>query len=105
VLYRKDRSPIVKPTALSKAQPSLKPTAQPTAMASYHDKIVSILTPQGVGALLMALSMAINFLGYEFARSANLSLFTSTNLGFSHPSAFSIAMACVSPFSFLLLLV
>lgn len=48
--------------------------------------------------------MALHFFGYEFARSANLSLFTSKTAGFSNPSAFPLAMACVSPFSFVLLM-
>jgi hypothetical protein len=51
----------------------------------------------------MALAMAFHFGGYEFVRSANLALFTSTKTGFSHPSAFPLAMALVSPFSLLLL--
>ena len=55
-------------------------------------------------ALLMSISMALHFFGYEFARSANLSLFTSKTAGFSSPGAFPLAMACVSPFSFVLLM-
>ena len=55
-------------------------------------------------ALLMSVSMALHFFGYEFARSANLSLFTSKTAGFSSPGAFPLAMACVSPFSFVLLM-
>jgi len=52
----------------------------------------------------MSLSMALHFFGYEFARSANLSLFTSKTAGFTNPAAFPLAMACVSPFSFVLLM-
>jgi hypothetical protein len=73
-------------------------------MRVIHDKLISTLTPQGLSTLYMALAMATNFFGYEFARSANLSLFTSIQYGFSSPAAFPIAMACVSPFSVLLLL-
>lgn len=55
-------------------------------------------------ALLMSLAMALHFFGYEFARSACLSQFTSGTTGFSSPGAFPLAMVCVSPLSLLLLL-
>jgi len=43
--------------------------------------------------------MALHFGGYEFARSGALALFTSSETGFSHPSAYPLAMGLVTPFS------
>jgi ATP/ADP translocase len=51
----------------------------------------------------MSLAMALHFGGYEFARSAALALFTSTHRGFSHPSAYPMAIGLVTPASLLLL--
>lgn len=62
------------------------------------------LPPRGAAVLSMAIAMAMHFGGYEFARSSNLALFTSTKTGFTSPGAFPLAMACVSPFSVLLLM-
>uniref|UniRef100_A0A7R9VC99 ADP,ATP carrier protein n=1 Tax=Pseudictyota dubia TaxID=2749911 RepID=A0A7R9VC99_9STRA len=69
-------------------------------------RVLPGLTPALHASVLMALSMASHFFGYEFARSSNLSSFTSKGTsGFgSDPGAFPLAMACVSPFSVLLLL-
>lgn len=60
--------------------------------------------PQGHAVLCMTLSMTLHFFGYEFSRAAVTSLFTSSSTGFASPNAYSIAMTCASPFSFLLLL-
>lgn len=60
--------------------------------------------PQGHAAICMTLSMTLHFFGYEFSRAAATSLFTSSSTGFTTPNAYSMAMTCVSPFSFLLLL-
>ena len=62
------------------------------------------LSPQLHASILMALSMAMHFFGYEFARSSNLSMFTSKISGFDGPGAFPLAMACVSPLSVTMLL-
>lgn len=65
----------------------------------------SSITPVGRAALSMSFAMAIHFAGYEFARNTSLSLFTSNKVGFgSSSSALSLAMACVTPFSLLLLM-
>jgi ATP/ADP translocase len=65
----------------------------------------SSITPEGRAVLSMALAMAIHFAGYEFARNTSLSLFTSNKIGFgSSSSSISFAMACVTPFSMLLLM-
>lgn len=63
-----------------------------------------IMTPRALSCICMALSMALHFGGYEFARSSSLALFTSKQRGFTHAGAFPLAMALVSPFSVLLLL-
>jgi len=51
-------------------------------------------------AIYMSLAMAVNFFGYEFGRSGVLTLFTSPVNGFGSTTAYSIAMSCVSPLSF-----
>ncbi len=43
------------------------------------------VTPKGKAAILMSAAMCMHFFGYEFARSGNLSLFTSSNTGFTSP--------------------
>ena len=48
--------------------------------------------------------MAMHFGGYEFIRNACLSLFTSSEYGFTSSAAFPFANALVSPFSVLLLI-
>lgn len=45
----------------------------------------------------MATAMSLHFGGYEFARSAALALFTSSETGFSHPSAYPFAIGLVTP--------
>ncbi|KAG7348862.1 TLC ATP/ADP transporter [Nitzschia inconspicua] len=60
-------------------------------------------SPRVKSCILMSLAMALHFGGYEFARSAALALFTSSTTGFSHPSAYPLAMGIVTPTSLLLL--
>ena len=47
--------------------------------------------------------MSLHFGGYEFARSGALALFTSSDTGFSHPSAYPFAIGLVTPLSLVLL--
>jgi len=63
-----------------------------------------IFSPRARAGIWMAIAMAIHFGGYEFARNSNLALFTSPETGFVKPYAYPLAMATVSPFSFLLLM-
>jgi hypothetical protein len=51
----------------------------------------------------MSLAMALHFYGYEFARSATITLFTSNKTGFQNPSALPLALAFVFPTSATLL--
>lgn len=67
-------------------------------------KHIMTVTPRAQAVLFMAFAMAIHFAGYEFARSATLALFTSKSTGFSAPAAFPLAMAMVTPVSFLFLI-
>jgi ATP/ADP translocase len=63
-------------------------------------------TPQGVSVGWMAAGMAMHYLGYSFARSITIALFTSASTGFPGSNfAFPLANAFVSPMSFILLLV
>lgn len=76
-----------------------------TVAASKSTEILpSMAAPRAAAIMWMALAMALHFGGYEFARSSSLALFTSPAAGFHSPSAFPLAMGCVSPFSLLLLL-
>ena len=62
------------------------------------------MTPQARSILLMSISMAAHFGGYEFCRSATLALFTSQTTGFTTPAAFPLAMAMVTPLTLLFLM-
>ena len=53
----------------------------------------------------MALTIAVHFAGYEFARSATMSLLTSKETGFHSPAVLPLGVGCVCPFSILLLFV
>jgi ATP/ADP translocase len=65
----------------------------------------NMLSPRGWACLYMALAMALHFGGYEFARSSALALLTSKENGFGgSAAAFPLAMALVSPFSVILLM-
>lgn len=57
------------------------------------------ITPRAKSCALMATAMAFHFGGYEFARSGALALFTSNEIGFSHPSAYPFAIGLVTPMS------
>jgi ATP/ADP translocase len=56
-------------------------------------------TPRAKSCIYMAAAMALHFGGYEFARSAGLALFTSSETGFSSPAAFPFAIGLVMPMS------
>jgi hypothetical protein len=87
---------------------ALPPTIAPSSFfalaATSKSVVTTIMEPRPSAVLWMALSMALHFGGYEFARSSNLALFTSPSSGFSSPAAFPLAMACASPMSLLMLL-
>jgi hypothetical protein len=51
----------------------------------------------------MTIAMSLHFGGYEFARSGALALFTSSDIGFSPPSAYPCAIGLVTPLSLVLL--
>jgi ATP/ADP translocase len=70
---------------------------------SDKKKIMSPLSPRARSCISMAAAMALHFGGYEFARSGALALFTSSEIGFSHPSAYPFAIGLVTPFSLVLL--
>ncbi|OEU08691.1 hypothetical protein FRACYDRAFT_196310 [Fragilariopsis cylindrus CCMP1102] len=56
-------------------------------------------SPRVQSCILMSIAMSLHFGGYEFARSAALALFTSSGgiTGFNHPSAYPLAIGCVTP--------
>ena len=63
-------------------------------------------TPQGISVGWMATGMAMHYLGYSFARSITIALFTSASTGFPGSNfAFPLANAFVSPMSFVLLMI
>lgn len=70
----------------------------------FNSRFFEMPTPRAQSVLFMATAMALHFGGYEFARSATLALFTSTQTGFTTPAAFPLAMAMVTPLSFVFLL-
>lgn len=65
----------------------------------FHD-----LSVKDHAAIYMSLAMAVHFFGYEFGRSGALTLFTSPVNGFQSSAAYSVALTCVSPLSFLLVM-
>ena len=63
------------------------------------------LTPEGKAVTLMAIAMAFHYLGYSLARPVTVALFTSASTGYAgFTAAFPLAMAFVSPFSIVLLM-
>eukprot|EP00536_Pseudo-nitzschia_multiseries_P004826 jgi/Psemu1/189098/e_gw1.84.29.1 len=64
-------------------------------MQQYIHSINS--SPRARACILMAVAMSLHFGGYEFARSAALALFTSSETGFTHPSAYPFAIGLVTP--------
>lgn len=72
------------------------PTCMQTTLATWWKER---LPPRARAAIYMSAAMSFHFGGYEFMRNSSLSLFTSTERGFQHASAFPLASALVSPFS------
>ena len=63
------------------------------------------VTPEGKAVTFMAIAMACHYLGYSLARPVTVALFTSETTGYAgFAAAFPLAMAFVSPFSILLLM-
>ena len=60
-------------------------------------------SPRARACVLMATAMSLHFGGYEFARSAALALFTSSETGFTHPSAYPFAIGLITPLTLTLL--
>jgi hypothetical protein len=85
-------------TALFQERPSETNSGDdgdPAASKSKHP----MLSPRARSCIWMALAMSSHFGGYEFARSGALALFTSSETGFSHPSAYPFAIGLVTPLS------
>jgi len=74
----------------------------PSPTNNIFDNLIQ-MKPVPKSALSMTAAMCLHFFGYEFARSSNLALFTSSKTGFTGVAALPIAMTFVSPFSFCLL--
>jgi hypothetical protein len=96
-------------TALVALLPTTTQIFQTTSVESQpeNDNIMSKLTnlpPRAKSVVYMAIAMALHFGGYEFIRNSCLSLFTSSDYGFTNPAAFPFAYGIVSPFSIVLLL-
>jgi len=70
-------------------------TDKKDTMQQYFKFIGS--SPRARSCILMATAMSLHFGGYEFARSAALALFTSSETGFTHPSAYPFAIGLVTP--------
>jgi len=80
-------------------------SSTPSGQMQSNEASMNSRWPVKKSAFIMSLSMALHFFGYEFSRSSILSLFTSKTVGFGDSSwAFPLAMSCVSPLSFLMLL-
>ena len=62
-----------------------------------------MLSPRLQCILWMTLASSCHYVGYELARTATFALFTSPRHGFSNGWAVSLATACVSPCSMMLL--
>lgn len=79
--------------------------ATASSSSSSLPSLPTITQPKTLAVIYMAISMALHFFGYEFARSATLTLFTSKTTGFSSLSSLPLALACVCPASLCLLYV
>lgn len=94
----------------SSTSTSITPGGAATATAATTS-FTNLLHPTSIphhkslAVFYMALSMSLHFFGYEFARSATLTLFTSKSTGFSSASSLPLALACVCPASLTLLYV
>ena len=75
-----------------------------SSMASLLSLLSPSLSPSTHSVICMSIAMALHFFGYELARSATLTLFTSHKTGFQHQSAMPTALAFVFPASAGLLL-
>jgi hypothetical protein len=78
-------------------------SASPSDNDNNNNMIPWPLPPRAAATVYMAFAMALHFGGYEFIRNACLSLFTSTETGFSSAAAFPLANGLISPFSIFLL--
>jgi len=73
------------------------------SITSITKNMISSSPPRVRACTYMASAMALHFGGYEFARSGALALFTSSDTGLVHPSAYPLAMGLVTPVSLILL--
>ena len=74
--------------------------------SSFVNKLSLCSTsPKASATVYMTFTMAVHFAGYECARSATISMFTSKHLGFESPTALPLGVGCICPFSVLLLVV
>lgn len=93
---------------LSPLVPPMPPSASSSAPLFPASPITRFLfrymSPTTLSVLSMSLAMSLHFCGYEYARSASLTLFTSRSSGFQSRSALPLALAAVFPASALLLL-
>jgi ATP/ADP translocase len=64
-------------------------------MSQWRELIAS--SPRARACIFMTTAMSLHFGGYEFARSAALALFTSSETGYTHPSAYPFAIGLVTP--------
>lgn len=95
-------SSIPKTTLLLAASTALHQTVKDSSSEHSNEienRNMFPLSPRTKSCLLMAASMSFHFGGYEFARSGALALFTSSETGFSHPSAYPFAIGLVTPAS------
>lgn len=83
-------------------RPSAESSPGDDSRTSKKSKL-PMLSPRARSCVWMALAMSLHFGGYEFARSGALALFTSSDTGFSHPSAYPFAIGLVTPVSLALL--
>eukprot|EP00980_Cylindrotheca_fusiformis_P012905 scaffold3214_cov113-Cylindrotheca_fusiformis.AAC.2 len=94
------KTPIIALAALQSQSSSNQDTDNDLEQKTKTTKTTMFpLSPRAKSCVCMAAAMALHFGGYEFARSGALALFTSTENGFSHPSAYPLAMGLVTPFS------
>ena len=70
-------------------------------MSQWKELIAS--SPRARACIFMTTAMSLHFGGYEFARSAALALFTSSETGYTHPSAYPFAIGLVTPTTLFLL--
>lgn len=76
---------------------------------SVQNEALSLSSPKARAVGTMAIAMALHYFSYSIARPTTVALFTSKQAGFSSSLtsknvAYPLAMACISPVSFILLL-